>query len=78
MRFASRYLIERGIKGGCEIMGDAAPGERISSRLRQPDAVARPRSTIEPRVLSFDIETDPDASALLAISLYRAGASTRC
>src|SRR5690606_8693481 len=26
VRFASRYLIERGIKGGCEIEGEAVPG----------------------------------------------------
>ena len=26
VRFAMRYLIERGIKGGCEIEGDAQPG----------------------------------------------------
>ena len=25
MRFPVRYLIERGIKGGCEIDGDAMP-----------------------------------------------------
>src|SRR5690606_16243560 len=27
VRFAIRYLIERGIKGGCEIEGDARPGD---------------------------------------------------
>src|SRR5688572_10598576 len=30
VRFASRYLIERGIKAGCEITGVATPGERIA------------------------------------------------
>ncbi len=77
VRFASRYLIERGIKGGCEITGEALPGERIAWHLRQPDADSRRNVELEPRVLSFDIETDPSGRELLAISLYGAG-STKC
>jgi DNA polymerase-2 len=69
VRFASRYLIERGIKGGCEITGDAKQGERISWLFDNPTLKAA-RVEIEPRVLSFDIETDPSGSKLLAISLY--------
>jgi|JRYI01.1.fsa_nt_gb DNA polymerase-2 len=70
VRFAVRYLIERGIKGGCEIEGDAqyGPGGMLifdNPRLRP--ATAR----IEPRVFSFDIETDGDR--LLAISMFAAG-----
>ena len=30
VRFAVRYLIERGIKGGCEIEGEATAGQRAS------------------------------------------------
>jgi DNA polymerase-2 len=69
VRFASHYLIERGIKGGCEITGDATRGERIAWHFDNP--MLKPaRVEIEPRVLSFDIETDPTGRKLLAISLY--------
>jgi DNA polymerase-2 len=69
VRFASRYLIERGIKGACEITGDALPGERIAWYIDNP--TLKPSQTdLEPRVLSFDIETDPSGRKLLAISLY--------
>src|SRR6185503_13742100 len=72
VRFASRYLIERGIKGGCEITGDATRGERIAWHIDNP--TLKPASVeIEPRVLSFDIETDPSGRTLLAISLYARG-----
>jgi len=69
VRFAVRYLIERGIKGGCEIEGNGEPGNGITlvfdnPTLRLADVKA------EPRVLSFDIETDPKGERLLAISLY--------
>lgn len=69
VRFAIRYLIERGIKGGCEIEGEATPGEGITWVFNNP--VLRPADVkIEPRVLSFDIETDGKGERLLAISMY--------
>ena len=69
VRFAIRYLIERGIKGGCEIEGEATPGEGITWVFDNP--VLRPADVrIEPRVLSFDIETDGKGERLLAISMY--------
>jgi DNA polymerase II len=72
VRFATRYLIERGIKGGCEIEGDAAAGEGITWVFDNP--VLRPADVkIEPRVLSFDIETQGKSERLLAISLYADG-----
>jgi DNA polymerase II len=71
VRFASRYLIERGIKGGCEIEGEATSGAGgwvfDNPELRPADV------QISPRVLSFDIETDADGERLLAISLYGLG-----
>ncbi|HWN36993.1 MAG TPA: DNA polymerase II [Gammaproteobacteria bacterium] len=69
VRFASRYLIERGIKAGCEITGDAKAGERIAWQFENP-TLKPARVELEPRVLSFDIETDPSGRKLLAISLY--------
>ena len=69
VRFATRYLIERGIKGGCEIEGEAKAGEGITWVFDNP--VLRPADVrIEPRVLSFDIETDGKGERLLAISMY--------
>jgi DNA polymerase-2 len=90
VRFAVRYLIERGIKGGCEIEGDALPGAgghrtagdersgplvpgapppRVTWIFENPEM--RPAAVeIEPRVLSFDIETDFAGERLFAISLF--------
>lgn len=69
VRFAIRYLIERGIKGGCEIEGEATAGEGITRIFDNP--VMTPADVrIEPRVLSFDIETDGKGERLLAISMY--------
>src|SRR5262249_19653149 len=73
VRFASRYLIERGIKGGCEIDGDAVRGSGGIAWTFHNPALAPASVTLEPRVLSFDIETDPEAARLLAISLYAPG-----
>ncbi|HEX9811736.1 MAG TPA: DNA polymerase domain-containing protein, partial [Burkholderiales bacterium] len=71
VRFAVHYLIEHGIKGGCEIEGDAISGAGVSWIFDNP--VLRPASVqVSPRVLSFDIETDATSERLLAISLYGA------
>ena len=68
VRFTIRYLIDHGIKGGCEIDGIAAPGVGVSLVFTNP--TLRPAAvTITPRVLSLDIETDAKAQQLLAISL---------
>jgi DNA polymerase-2 len=72
VRFAMRYLIERGIKGSCEIEGAAVPGKGITWVFDNP--VLRPAIlTIEPRIFSFDIETDAKGEKLLAISMYAPG-----
>jgi DNA polymerase-2 len=72
VRFAVSYLIERGIKGGCVIEGEAKPGGKITWIFDNP--TLHPATVnIEPRVLSFDIETDGKSERLLAISLYAPG-----
>ncbi|HEY3851794.1 MAG TPA: DNA polymerase II [Steroidobacteraceae bacterium] len=90
VRFATRYLIERGIKGGCEIEGgreieggseiegeagiegEAAPAGGLARVFDNP--VVRPADVrADPRVLSFDIETDSKGERLLAISLFAPG-----
>jgi DNA polymerase-2 len=70
VRFAVRYLIERGIKAGCTIRGEATPGTSVGWVFDNPVLLPADVS-IEPRMLSFDIETDP-RGRLLAISLYGA------
>jgi DNA polymerase-2 len=72
VRFAMRHLIDRDIKGGCEIDGVWAPGNGVARMYFNP--TLRPaRVEVEPRVLSFDIETDGSSDRLLAISLYAEG-----
>ena len=78
VRFATRYLIERGVKGGCSISGAAVAGTSIAGLSGVTwvfdDPVLHPADVrIEPRVLSFDIETDGKGERLLAISLYAEG-----
>ncbi len=72
VRFASRYLIERGIKGGCEIHGESTPGAG-GVVFDNPD-LSPADVQLVPRVLSFDIETDAKGERLLAISLFGLGA----
>ena len=72
VRFAVRYLIDRDIRGGCEIVGPHEPGERLSRIYDDPEL--RPADVAPvPSVLSFDIETDPKARRLLAIAVYGLG-----
>ncbi len=73
VRFAMRYLIDRHVKGGCCIDGRARPGNELGLNVDWvfDDPEVRPgESGLEPRVLSFDIETTPSADRLLAISWY--------
>ena len=75
VRFAVRYLIDRGIRGGCEIVGKPTTpaADTVLDRVFD-DPLLRPADvTIRPSVLSFDIETDPKAQRLLAIALYGQG-----
>jgi DNA polymerase II len=73
VRFPVRYLIERGIKGACAIEGAALPGPATGGGVEvifDNPQLTPAQVKIEPRVLSFDIETDPKGERLLAISLY--------
>ena len=75
VRFAVRYLVDRGVRGGCEIAGDWTAGERIE-RIYDDPQLTPAEVDVAPRVLSFDIETDPTAKRLLAIALYAGGGRT--
>jgi len=74
VRFAYRYLIDRGIRGSLEIEGESRPGDGIDLVFEDPDV--RPGDwTPDLRVLSIDIETDPKAERLLSVALAGCGAS---
>ena len=78
VRFASSYLIARGIRATLEIDGEWRPVPGIDCLYVNP--VVRsldPDIELDPElsVLSFDIETDPRARRLLSIGLYGCGAS---
>lgn len=73
VRFAIRYLIDRRIKAGCAIEGEAQPGRDVTWSFDNPTLEPAVDVSVEPRVLSFDIETDAQGQRLLAISLYGLG-----
>ena len=60
-----------GIKAGCTIDGEPSAGKSVTWVFDNP-TLGPADVNIEPRVLSFDIETDPKGR-LLAISLYAPG-----
>ena len=71
VRFAMKYLIERGVRGSIEIEGEAKPGKRVDWLFDNPEL--RPveqRSAVPLKTLSIDIETDPRIIHILSIALY--------
>jgi len=72
VRFAMRYLIDRDIKGGVEIIGRPRNGRGTDLAFDDPQLVPAPVD-MTPRVLSFDIETNGRADELLAIACYGCG-----
>ena len=74
IRFAYRYLIDRGIRASVEIRGAPRLGNGVDDVFLNPQIVPCDW-TPELSVLSFDIETDPNARRLLSVSLYGCGAS---
>jgi len=72
--FATRYLVDRGIRASLEIEGEGRRGGSVGWRFDDP-AVGPADWIPTLSVLSFDIETDPEARRLLAVSLHGCGAS---
>ena len=74
VRFAMRYLIDRGIRGTVSIEGEGRPADGIGMVFEAPELQPADWS---PRLstLSFDIETDPEARRLLSIALHGCGAA---
>jgi DNA polymerase-2 len=74
VRFAMRYLIDRGVRGSLEIRGGGRESPGGGLVFEDPEVLPAdwtPRLS----VLSLDIETDPTARRLLAASLHGCGAS---
>ena len=73
LRFAVSFLIDKNIRGGIEIDGlpDSEPSgaDVVFTNPR----ISPANVPFTPRVLSFDIETDPAARQLLAIAIYGLG-----
>ena len=70
VRFATRYLIDRNIRASCSIEGSLAEGPGETECVFD-DPVLQPKLVdYSPKVLSFDIETDPEGNSLLAISVF--------
>ncbi|MEM7357149.1 MAG: DNA polymerase II, partial [Acidobacteriota bacterium] len=74
VRFAMRFLIDRGIKGTLAIDGPWKKGERIDRIYANP-RLEPADWTPELSVLSIDIETDPTIRKLLSIALHGCGAA---
>ena len=73
VRFASRYLIDRGIQGGLSIDGEVSDSPGVDLCFDNPTLTAA-AVRIQPTVLAFDIETNPRTQRLLAISWFGCGA----
>jgi DNA polymerase-2 len=74
VRFAIRYLIDRGIRGSLAIHGDGRPAPGLGLVFEEPD-VSPADWTPRLDVLSLDIETDPAARRLLSVALHGCGTS---
>ncbi|MBD3161024.1 MAG: DNA polymerase II [Candidatus Eisenbacteria bacterium] len=67
--FATRFLIDRGIRGALAIEGESRPG-RLVDRVYQDADLAPADWEPDLRILSLDIETDARASRVFSIGLY--------
>ncbi|MEM7050150.1 MAG: DNA polymerase II [Acidobacteriota bacterium] len=78
VRFAVRYLVQRGIRGEVLIDGDSRLAAGLGRVFENPEIAPAPvddAALPQLAVLSFDIETDPRARQLLSVALEGAGTS---
>lgn len=69
VRFAYRYLIDRGVRGAFEVEGESRHEGRLGRVFRNPEL--RPAHWApELKILSIDIETNIAASEIFAIALH--------
>lgn len=72
VRYAYRYLIDRGIRGSLAIRGNFENGGTVGRIYRNPE-IEPIRFTPRLSVLSIDIETDPQARTVFSIALHGDG-----
>jgi len=72
VRFAYRYLIDRGVRGSFRVRGRSTSHPRLG-RVYRNAHLEGDGWTPTLRVLSFDIETSPDAGRLYSIACAGAG-----
>jgi DNA polymerase-2 len=68
IRFAYRYLIDRGVRAGVRIDGETRPGPGELQVFRNPE-LSPAATNAALRVLSIDLETPLDASAVWSVAL---------
>jgi len=69
VRFSYRFLMENEIKSGVEITGEYEKGEFVDRIYKEPN-LSPIEFVPELKVLSLDIETEPNGEKLYSISLY--------
>jgi DNA polymerase II len=67
--FATRFLIDKGLRGAMRIEGPSRPG-RLVGRIYEDVDLSAAEWTPSLDVLSIDIETDAAVSRLLSVALY--------
>ena len=72
LRFPYRYLIDRGLRAGVAIEGEPTSGPGGLLVFRNPE-LAPAETKARPRVVSLDLETPLDASAIWAAALVGVG-----
>jgi DNA polymerase-2 len=72
VRFAMRFLIDRGLKGAIRIDGDAVEGPG-GLRVYESPRLERDEWAPALRLLSLDIETDPRGKQVFSVALHGCG-----
>ncbi|MBT4824420.1 DNA polymerase II [Candidatus Woesearchaeota archaeon] len=70
IRFTQKFMIDNSIKGITDISGKYKEGNFVNRIYEDPEFKEAKDYEPKLKVLSFDIETNEDASKLLSISLY--------
>jgi len=73
LRFAYRFLIDRGIRATCEITGRGVQRPDGVVVFTNPELAPSPAPRVALRTLSLDLETTPDASRIFAAAIAGCG-----
>lgn len=71
--FSTSYLLQGGLKGAIEIEGEWKPG-RLVGRIYQNPVVGPAEWIPDLRIVSLDIETDPQGRQVLSVALWSGAA----